>query len=76
MAEMGEGCLKYIIWSLFWHPRSVFMLSLNFTALGFAALRPISGIKLGELSSLLLYHFLEISSQKQKCWSVRVFSGC
>lgn len=71
---MGEGCLEYIIWSLFWHPTSVFMLSLNFTALGFAALRPISGIKLGELSSLLLYHFLEIARSKSADW-LECFQG-
>lgn len=53
MGGAGAWCLEYIIWPLFWRPRSVFVSLLNFTALGFAALRPISGIKLGDLSSLL-----------------------
>lgn len=33
---------------------SVFVSSLNFTALGFVALRPVNGMKLGDFSSLLL----------------------
>lgn len=60
----GGACLEYIIWSLL-VSGSVFVSSPNFTALGFVALRLVSGIKLGDFSSLLCSHFLEIPRQSK-----------
>lgn len=67
----GGEWLECIIWSLL-VPRSVFVSSLNFTASGFVAQRPVSGVTLGDFSSVLRSHVLEIPSQEQKQGLARV----
>lgn len=62
-----------MICSLFWHPRSFFVLLTHFTTLGVAPLEPLSSINLGDFSSLLLSHFLEIPSHKQKLGLAEAF---
>ena len=73
VADAGEGCLEYMICSLFWHPRSVFVLLTHFMTLGVAPPEPVSSIKSGDFSSPLLSHFLEIPSHKQKLGLAEAF---
>lgn len=54
----------------------VVVLLLHFTTLGVGPLKPMSSIKLGDFSSLLLSCFLEKPSHKQKSGLARMFSGC
>lgn len=53
----------------------VVVLLLHFT-LGVGPLKPMSSIKLGDFSSLLLSCFLEKPSHKQKSGLAGMFSGC
>lgn len=64
--EEGDGgqCLEYIIWSLS-VSRSVFASS-KFHSLRLCCFEACQWYKLGDFSSLLLSHFLEIPSQKQE----------
>lgn len=64
--EVGEGVPRIHDQVCLWHPGSFFVLLINFTTLGVARLKPVSSIKLGDFTSPLLLHFLEIPSHKQK----------